>query len=64
MGNGLSRAWIEPRRAAQSAGWFSGITSPVRKVVGPMDIHCINDSKATNVGATMAALAGFALDSG
>ena len=58
----LVEPWIQPRRAAQLLGGFQGLPHRFERLSGPTDIHCINDSKATNVGATMAALAGFALD--
>ena len=58
----LVEPWIEPGRAAQLLGGFQGLPHRFERLSGPMDIHCINDSKATNVGATIAALAGFALD--
>ena len=59
----LVEPWIEPQRAAQLLSGFQGLPHRFERLSGPTDIHCINDSKATNVGATMAALAGFALDS-
>ena len=56
----LVEPWIEPRHAAQLLVGFQGLPHRFESLSGPMDIHCINDSKATNVGATLAALEGFA----
>ena len=58
----LVKPWIEPRRAAKLLGGFQGLPHRFEKLSIPTDIQFINDSKATNVGATMAAIAGFGLD--
>ena len=58
----LVEPWIEPRQAAQLLVGFQGLPHRFEFLSGPTDIHCINDSKATNVGATLAALEGFARD--
>lgn len=58
----LVAPWIAPSPAAQLLSGFSGLPHRFSLVKGPGSIRCINDSKATNVGATLAALAGFPLD--
>lgn len=58
----LVEPWIDPPVAAQLLQGFSGLPHRFAEVRGPAGIRCINDSKATNVGATLAALAGYARD--
>ena len=58
----LVEPWIEPRHAAQLLVGFQGLPHRFESLSGPTGIRCINDSKATNVGATVAALEGFARD--
>ena len=58
----LVEPWIEPRHAAQLLVGFQGLPHRFESLSGPTGIRCVNDSKATNVGATVAALEGFARD--
>lgn len=51
--------WIKPLTAAKLLSGFQGLPHRFASVESPQHVRCINDSKATNVGATLAALAGF-----
>lgn len=55
----LVTPWIEPSLAIKHLTNFSPLPHRFVSVPGPADLHCIDDSKATNVGATLAALEGF-----
>lgn len=55
----LVEPWIKPLAAAKLLSGFEGLPHRFASVASPQHVHCINDSKATNVGATLAALAGF-----
>ena len=55
----LVEPWIAPPVAARLFTGFEGLPHRFAAVPSPPQIQCINDSKATNVGATLAALAGF-----
>lgn len=56
----LVKPWIEPSQAVKQLANFAPLPHRFVSVPGPAHLHCIDDSKATNVGATMAALEGFA----
>jgi UDP-N-acetylmuramoylalanine--D-glutamate ligase len=55
----LVEPWIAPPAAAQLFTGFEGLPHRFAAVPSPAHIRCINDSKATNVGAALAALTGF-----
>ena len=55
----LVEPWIAPPAAARFLTGFEGLPHRYAAIPSPPYIQCINDSKATNVGATLAALAGF-----
>jgi UDP-N-acetylmuramoylalanine--D-glutamate ligase len=55
----LVKPWIEPSKAVEQLANFAPLPHRFVSVPGPVHLHCIDDSKATNVGATMAALEGF-----
>lgn len=55
----LVEPWIAPPAAARLLTGFEGLPHRFAAIPSPPLIQCINDSKATNVGATLAALAGF-----
>jgi UDP-N-acetylmuramoylalanine--D-glutamate ligase len=55
----LVKPWIEPSKAVEQLANFAPLPHRFVSVPGPAHLHCIDDSKATNVGATMAALEGF-----
>lgn len=50
---------VSPRVAAQTASGFTGLSHRCKLVASVSDVLWINDSKATNVGATVAALEGL-----
>lgn len=58
----LVSPWIPPEQSVEYLQGFAGLPHRFAAVRGPSYLRCINDSKATNVGATLAALAGFARD--
>ena len=58
----LVQPWIAPQQAAGLLKGFLGLPHRFATVAGPDGVCCINDSKATNVGATLAALEGFEPD--
>lgn len=55
----LVKPWIEPDQAVKHLANFVPLPHRFVSVPGPARLHCIDDSKATNVGATLAALEGF-----
>lgn len=58
----LVQPWIDPEKACRLLSGFTGLPHRFTSVKGPEGIRCINDSKATNVGSTLAALTGFKQD--
>ena len=58
----LVEPWVDASLAARLLQGFTGLPHRFAEVKGPAGIRCINDSKATNVGATLAALAGYERD--
>lgn len=55
----LVKPWIEPKDAVQGLSDFAPLPHRFASVPGPAGLHCIDDSKATNVDAALAALRGF-----
>ena len=55
----LVKPWVDPSRAVEYFMNFTPLPHRFVSVPGPEQLHCIDDSKATNVGATLAALEGF-----
>jgi UDP-N-acetylmuramoylalanine--D-glutamate ligase len=58
----LVQPWIDPEKASRLLSEFTGLPHRFASVRGPEGIGCINDSKATNVGSSLAALTGFKQD--
>ncbi|XOV84316.1 MAG: UDP-N-acetylmuramoyl-L-alanine--D-glutamate ligase [bacterium] len=58
----LTQGWVEPARLAQALASFRGLAHRFEKVAVVNGVTYINDSKATNLGATMAALVGMSSD--
>lgn len=56
---GYSAGWSLPAMTENLAG-FIGLAHRCQRVISTDDIQWINDSKATNVGATLAAITGLA----
>jgi UDP-N-acetylmuramoylalanine--D-glutamate ligase len=58
----LTQGWVELDRLTQALSSFQGLAHRFEQVAEVGGVSFINDSKATNLGATMAALVGMSPD--
>ncbi len=58
----LTQDWVELSRLTQALASFQGLAHRFEQVAEIGGVNYINDSKATNLGATMAALVGMSAD--